>query len=129
MKRGKKRGVRKSTKKVVQEDSEAEFVCTLHGEGADQDEVVQEQEGPEGVQDDEQQQTEEPECEVELSTNEEPEVGTNHLKVPSPRSIGSSLKKSGKSRATTSTTPTKKSPSMPATWGMKNSGPAFKQGY
>ena len=50
MKRGKKRGVRKSTKKVVQEDSEAEFVCTLHGEGVDQDEVVQEQEGSEGVQ-------------------------------------------------------------------------------
>ncbi|WZZ43861.1 hypothetical protein YC2023_040120 [Brassica napus] len=129
MRRGKKKGVSKARKKVVQEDTEVEFICTLHGEGVDQDEVVQEHAGAEGVQEqqnheqrnDEQQQTEEPEDEVELSTN--------GLKVPSPGSTGSSLKKNGKSRATTSTTPTTKSSSMPQLEGMKNSGPAFKQGY
>ena len=98
MKRGRKRGGKKSIKKVVQEDTEVEFVCTLHGEGADQHEVVQEQEGPEldpeqqnpEQRNDEQQQTEEqhntnePEGEVELSTNEEPEVGTNRKRKRGP---------------------------------------------
>ena len=92
MRRGKKKGVSKARKKVVQEDTEVEFICTLHGEGVDQDEVVQEHAGAEGVQEqqnheqrnDEQQQTEEPEDEVELSTNEETEVGTNRKRKRGP---------------------------------------------
>ena len=111
MRRGKKKGVSKARKKVVQEDTEVEFICTLPGEGVDQDEVVQEHAGAEGVQDegvqeqqqtekpegevdpeqqnheqrnDEQQQTEEPEGEVELSTNEETEVRTNRKRKRGP---------------------------------------------
>ena len=92
MRRGKKKGVSKARKKVVTEDTEVEFICTLHGEGVDQDEVVQEHAGAEGVQEqqnheqrnDEQQQTEEPEDEVELSTNEETEVGTNRKRKRGP---------------------------------------------
>ncbi|WZZ11264.1 hypothetical protein YC2023_097185 [Brassica napus] len=129
MRRGKKKGVSKARKKVVQEDTEVEFICTLPGEGVDQDDVVQEHAGAEGVQDEGVQEQAGAEGEVELSTNEETEVRTNRLKVPSPGSTGSSLKKNGKSRATTSTTPTVKSSSMPQLGGMKKSGPAFKQGY
>ena len=53
---------------------------------------------------------------VEARRKVSPTTNTAGLKVPSPGSTGSSLKKSGKSRATTLTTPTKKSPSMPVTF-------------
>ena len=52
---------------------------------------------------------------VEARRKVSPTPNTAGLKVPSPGSTGSSLKKNGKSRATTSTTPTTKSSSMPVT--------------
>ena len=53
---------------------------------------------------------------VEARRKVSPTPNTAGLKVPSPGSTGSSLKKNGKSRATTSTTPTVKSSSMPVTF-------------
>ena len=53
---------------------------------------------------------------VEARRKVSPTPNTTGLKVPSPGSTGSSIKKSGKSRATTSTTPTQMSPSMPVTF-------------
>ena len=104
MKRRKqKKLVRQSAKKVIQEDTEVEFVCTLPGRAEnakqiEEPEPVQEQEeqepdpelqNPEQSNDEQQQpeehhNTEAPEGEVELSTNEEPQVGSNRKRKHGP---------------------------------------------